>query len=769
MVKVRKGQRVLTGEHLTQVALPMGGIGAGSISLTGHGALTDWSLHQKQIMSAATDGGPASGWGAAEAAFGVLHIKNRGGAGTTRLLEGPLPLGKIYDQGLQAQGYRKSGYEGLPRFSDCEFTGAYPFGEVRLWDKTLPVEVTIRGWSPLIPGDEKASGIPAIMLEYEFRNTSRKPVTFNFAYNVGHLAVGSKGDKESWNEVLRTEQAAGVVFRNTEHPHHDAFGSAAFAAIGRPAKIRAMWFRGGWFDGISTLWRELAAGKFTENNGCQPGKLDGRNGGSILVEGNLKPGERLIIPIIIAWYFPNTHQEHGTLNPTPAPAAASACCGGACTPAAESVPPPTWRPWYAGQWKDAADVASYVAHHYESLRCRTLAFKNALFSTTAPSCILDAVSANLAILKSLTIMRQESGNLWAWEGVGCNGGCCHGSCTHVWNYAQALPHLFPGLERTLREQEFDRSMDERGHVNFRAALPDGPTKQDFHAAADGQLGGIMKLYRDWHITGDTPWMQRLYPKAKLSLDYGIATWDPDHKGGLFEPHHNTYDIEFWGPDGMCGSIYVGALAALAAMAKALGYTDDEKFYGDLSQKAAKFLDTKLFNGEYYQQNVTWKGLRNESFANLMKTVTAQSNEMLRLQKAEGPKYQYGKGCLSDGIIGGWMAKIYGIPTTLRPENIRQTLHSIHKYNFKPDLWDHIDLQRPGYALGHEGGLVLCTWPQGGQLTLPFVYSDEVWTGIEYQVASHLIAEGMVKEGVEIVEAARARYEGKVRNPWNEYE
>ena len=54
-------------------------------------------------------------------------------------------------------------------------------------------------------------------------------------------------------------------------------------------------------------------------------------------------------------------------------------------------------------------------------------------------------------------------------------GCCHGSCTHVWNYAQAIPHLFPALERTFREQELQRSMDERGHVNFRSALPDGPT------------------------------------------------------------------------------------------------------------------------------------------------------------------------------------------------------------------------------------------------------------------------------------------------------
>jgi hypothetical protein len=45
----------------------------------------------------------------------------------------------------------------------------------------------------------------------------------------------------------------------------------------------------------------------------------------------------------------------------------------------------------------------------------------------------------------------------------------------------------------------------------------------------------------------------------------------------------------------------------------------------------------------------------------------------------------------------------------------------------------------------------------------------VWTGIEYQVASHLIPEGFVDEGLTIVRALRSRYDGRTRNPWNEYE
>jgi hypothetical protein len=279
----------------------------------------------------------------------------------------------------------------------------------------------------------------------------------------------------------------------------------------------------------------------------------------------------------------------------------------------------------------------------------------------------------------------------------------------------------------------------------------------------------MKVYRDWQISGDSEWLKKMYPLAKRSLDYGIRTWDPDHKGSLFEPHHNTYDIEFWGADCMCTSIYLGALSALAQMAVALAQTADAEFYGELAHRSARYMEEHLFNGEYFEQKVQYLGLKNTSFATMVAGVDEHSSEMQRLLKREGPKYQYGNGCLSDGVIGAWMARMYGIETPLAREHVRKTLQAIFQHNFKTDLSEHANAQRPGYAMGHEPGLLLCTWPHGDKPTLPFVYSDEVWTGIEYQVASHLISEGLVKEGLTIVKALRSRYDGRVRNPWNEYE
>ena len=748
-------QRTFTGDRATQIALPLGGIGAGCICLNGYGGLQDFSIWNHPSTTALPEGFASS-----KAAFAILHIK--GAAPVTKLVEGPFPVLKIYDQGLQGQGYHRAGFEGFPRFEKCIFKGEYPFGEAKLNDSSVPLQVTLTAWSPFIPLDDKNSGIPCAILEYTLHNTSSRTVDYEFSYHLSHLAPGCSGDESASRNTVVPER--GVFLHNIEKPNAEGYGSACLVAIGEKPRIKGMWLRSpGWeFDSLSALWREVSTGNFTANDGSNTIDTGGRNGCSILLEGALAPGDSRIHSVVISWHFPNCYLGVGGIAASEFPGTVG------CRSFPEGTPP-LWRPYYTSIWKDAREVALYVDENYATLHARTVAFKQALFSSTLPSYVLDAVSANLAILKSPTVLRLENGDLWGWEGCFPDAGCCHGSCTHVWNYAQAFAHLYPHLERTLRELELGRSMDENGHVTFRSALPEGPVKHDFHAASDGQLGGIMKVFRDWQICGDLDWLRKMYPLAKRSLDYCIRTWDPDHKGGLFEPHHNTYDIEFWGPDGMCGSIYLGALSALTQMARAVGQTEDAEFYDDLAHRCARFMEEQLFNGEYFQQKVQYLGLRNTTFATLVAQVDEHSSEMQQLLKREGPKYQYGSGCLSDGVIGAWMARFYGIDTPLAQEKIRTSLQTIFKNNFKSDLSQHANAQRPGYAMGHEPGLLLCTWPRGGKPTLPFVYSDEVWTGIEYQVASHLISEGFVKEGLTIVKALRSRYDGRIRNPWNEYE
>jgi uncharacterized protein (DUF608 family) len=429
---------------------------------------------------------------------------------------------------------------------------------------------------------------------------------------------------------------------------------------------------------------------------------------------------------------------------------------------------PNYKPWYACHFKSMEDVAGYWRNNVSRLRRDSALFRDAFYDTTLPPEVVEAVAANLTILKSPTVLRQTDGRLWCFEGCSDNSGCCHGSCTHVWNYAQAICHLFPSLERTLRETEFGPSQNDAGHQTFRSCLPIRPVAHTYHAASDGQLGGIMKVYREWRISGDAEWLAGIWPAVKQSLAYCITTWDPREHGVLEEPHHNTYDIEYWGPDGHCSSFYLGALTAAAEMGEVLG--EDVARYRRLAASGRKVLEEQLFNGEYFYQKIQTEGL-NATFTPLDASANGSGyGDIIEALNTQGPKYQYGTGCLSDGILGFWIARVCGIEKEIiDPAKVRSNLAAIHRYNLKRDLSDHANPQRPSYALGHEGGLLLCTWPHGGQLAIPFVYSDEVWTGIEYQVASHLMLEGMVEEGLEIVRICRDRYDGRVRNPFDEYE
>jgi len=190
---------------------------------------------------------------------------------------------------------------------------------------------------------------------------------------------------------------------------------------------------------------------------------------------------------------------------------------------------------------------------------------------------------------------------------------------------------------------------------------------------------------------------------------------------------------------MCTSFYLGALQAAVRMGRALG--DNVAKYAELLDNGLRRMEQELFDGEYFIQKIEWKNLRAKNPLEVKSMVGQYSPEALALLEKEGPKYQYGTGCLSDGVLGSWLALVCGVGQVADAAKIASHLIAIHKHNLKRDLTAHPNPQRPGYACGAEGGLLICTWPKGGELSLPFVYSNEVWTGIEYQVAAHLMLMG----------------------------
>jgi uncharacterized protein (DUF608 family) len=716
-----------SGERLNRVAFPMGGIGAGMICLEGTGALSHVSLrHRPEVFHE-----PVT--------FGAICVK--GDSNVARVLEGPVPGWKKFGQGGSGNGASGSAF-GLPRFREAVFRARFPFATIELKDTEVPLAVEITGWSPFEPGDADNASLPVAALEYRFTNRSNRPREAVFSWSAKNfMAFG--------NNPHAVKSAPGGFLLWCAAPQDRAWEEGAFtAAVDDPAvKVNHAWFRGGWFDPLTIAWKDIAEGKCfarppVTEGGASPGA-------TLFVPFVLAPRASKTVVLRLAWHVGRTNLRIGK------------------DPDGVSASQEKYTPWYASRFKDISEITDYWREHYSELRQHSQRFSDCFYDTTLPPEVIEAVAANLTILKSPTVMRQADGRFWGWEGCSDGGGCCHGSCTHVWNYAQAVPHLFPSLERSLRETEFGPSQDERGHQQFRSALPIRPVAHDFHAAADGQLGGVMKVYREWRISGDTEWLRRLWPKVQSSLNYCIESWDPGHKGWLEEPHHNTYDIEFWGPDGMCTSFYLGALKAATLMGEAVG--DAVPLYADLLEQGLRRMESELFDGEYFIQKVEWKNLRAQNPLEVKSMVGDYTPEARALLEREGPKYQYGRGCLADGVLGSWLALVCGVGQVCDARKVASHLKAVHKYNLKHDLTAHPNPQRPSYACGAEGGLLLCTWPKGGELSLPFVYSNEVWTGIEYQVASHLMLMGHVNEGLDIVRAARARYDGRVRNPFNEYE
>ena len=135
--------------------------------------------------------------------------------------------------------------------------------------------------------------------------------------------------------------------------------------------------------------------------------------------------------------------------------------------------------------------------------------------------------------------------------------------------------------------------------------------------------------------------------------------------------------------------------------------------------------------------------------------------------------EVGPGCMADQLIGQWWAHQLALGYILPKDKVQTALRSVFKYNWVPDLTGFKHNPR-AFAGAKDKGLLICTWPKGGRPPDVMLYSDEVWTGIEYQVAAHMIYEGLVEDGLAIVCGARDRYNGIprppiMRSPWNEIE
>jgi len=724
-----KKQRSFAGETLATISFPLGGIGTGCVGLSGRGGLTDWQIFNR----------PSIGFSLPKT-FPIIWAQEQGKPSVCRVLQAP-PC-PPYEAG--GHGHFSGSGEGLPHMDRCVFHGEFPFAWIAFQSRKLPVSVSLEAYNPFIPSDPDASGYPAAILRYTLKNRTRNRVRATVAWSLFN-AVGLIGSAQN-DPNLRTTIEFGVgrnvnqykeeggvrgLFFSSEkwpegHPRH---GSMALTTPEKSVTVMKYWLRAGWFSPMHEFWDEFSQNGILPDHDYDPTPEGESAAGALGVRLSLSPGQSRTVCFYITWYFPIYEKSWGA-KPDPSSGIPVSPSGW-----------PIWKNYYAHQFTDAFDVAVKLNHSEKTLREVTRDFHDSLFSTTAPSVVLDAVSSQIAILKSPTCLRLEDGTFYGFEGCSPCMGCCEGSCTHVWNYQLALPFLFPSLERSMRTADYKYNQREDGSMGFRLQLPIGVPPDTFLPCGDGQMGGIIKLYRDWKISGDDEWLKTLWPAAKRALEYAWVQWDADKDGVMEGIQHNTYDIEFHGPNPLMTIFYLGALTAGSRIAEYLGDKDTAEKYLEIAAKGKKWIEENLFNSKYFVQIY---------------------------DEEKVSAYQFGKGCLSDQLLGQWLSSASGLGYVISPQKVKKTLQSIFKYNWKQSLAEHPNAQRV-YALNNESGLLMCSWPLGERPRIPFPYSDEVWTGTEYQVASHLIWEGFVEEGARIVAGTRARYDGKKRNPWNEFE
>ena len=512
---------------------------------------------------------------------------------------------------------------------------------------------------------------------------------------------------------------------------------------------RTSWADLTWRDSLLDMWDDFV----------DDGNFDLRKSVSVEPTGSLcdkrviKPGGVEEFTFLISWFFPNRRGwsiegEDGTSPPGTNIGKYSDLIIGN---------------YYTTQFSDSVDVLKKFIPKLDNLETRSKTFVEEILNTGFPEPLLDSALSNLSTLKTQTIFQSSDGKYFGWEGIGYNAGSCFGNCSHVWNYEQTTAFLFSNIAKDFRETEFLYATNRDGFMSFRVTFPLDGLQAWPIAAADGQMGCIVKLYREWTLSGDSEWLRTLWPAARKALEFAWIPggWDANQDGVMEGVQHNTMDVEYYGPNPQMGFWYLAALRAAEEMATELGEEEFATKCRKLFDNGSAWIDKNLFNGSYYEHKI-YPLQEGQTIARGLR------HGIMGAQDTSDPELQLGSGCLVDQLIGQFLADITDLGSLADVENIKTAAQSILKFNEKTDLFDHFNHMR-SYALGDEKGLLMATYPLGNRPKRPFPYFTEMMTAYEYTAAGNLIYSGEFDKGVRVISNVRERFAGKTRNPFDEAE
>jgi uncharacterized protein (DUF608 family) len=728
------------GNDRVRISLPVGGIGTGTVGFGGRGQFRDWELENH----------PSKGL-KSQLTFLACRVAGMGTAPQARILEGAL-----FDEEVEGAEGSRAPLAGLPRFAECEFETTYPFGRAILADPHFPVRAKVEVFNPLVPGDEERSGLPLAEIRVTLESVADVALDCSLMLSLEALVGHSRraqGLPSRPVAVPRSEPGLQGYLVGDEdlEPGHEEWGTVAAAVLGDDSWLGPVWGVGKWNQGLLAMWRgyvetgEPKAGPFGVGSAVPAATYGASVAGTLGATRAVEPHGTAEVVFTLAWHFPNRRSwMWGGRGP-----------GGVAGP-------DTVGNFYAKAFADAWDVLRSQAPGLAELRAVTQRFVSSFWSADLSPAVKEAALFNLSTLRSQTLFRTADGNPFAWEGCLDDAGSCLGSCTHVWNYELATPFLFASTARQMRELEYLHATADDGAMSFRIMLPLDKAQEYAQVAADGQFGCVLKLFREWRLCGDDQWLAKLWPACRRSVEFAWTEggWDADRDGLAEGAQHNTMDIEYFGPNPEVQSWYLAALKAAAAMAEAVGDAEFARTCREVFATGAASTEALLFNGRYYQQKVMPPG-------DFSRVAPRLRHTNMGAEDPAAPEFQVEDGCLTDQVLGDTYARLVGLGPVLDTEHVATALRSVHRLNFVEDFGDWSNCMRT-YAVHGERGHIVLSYPNGLP-EHPMPYWSEVWTGLEYVYALGLVQQGETALAEDVVAAARERFSGARRNPFDEME
>lgn len=720
-----------TGTQLREIVFPLGGIGTGSIGLSGNGAFVDREIFNRPNKGSVS---PYT--------FFAIRADFPDGRRVTKVLQGDHLkdfMGKYSKTTYDGYGNGPDGTTlcGLPHFEKVVFDGTFPMAKLTFTDKNFPAKVILTAFNPLIPLDADNSGLPSAFFDIKIQSLEEN-VQYTLVFSMHNPFPKGKNRKVSMDGCTAVQMTHHGV-----DPSCKDYGDLTIAVAEEDGICQQYWYRGRWTDALTTFWHDLTHDTLNDRVYEEPASSDVCTVG---LRRAIAKGSARSFRFLFAWNIPNNYNYWDPVKD-------------------EQGEDVLWKNYYATQFADSVATATYCFKNWDALYGKTRRFCAALHGASLDKAVIDAVSSTLSVLKSPTVLRLEDGSFYGWEGLMEEIGSCEGSCNHVWSYVYSLCFLFPELERSLRNTEFKQDLHPTGALDARTALPLGRPNTKQPTCMDGQLATVIKIYRDWKLTGNTQWVQDNWENIQKIMDYAWSeenpnAWDRDKDGVLEGLQHHTLDMELFGPSAWLEGLYLAALRAAGEIAGFLGDVQKQEQYNTLFQKGYAYTKENLFNGRYFIHMID---LEDKSCTERFQCPAYWNEENGQL------KYQIGEGCQIDQLLGQWHANLCGLGDIFDPDQRKIALKSMLQYNFKPSLRDFANTWRI-FALNDESGTVICEYPEDAKKPIiPIPYCQECMTGFEYAFAGLLISEGFIKEGLQVVAAVRNRYDGARRNPWNEME